>query len=106
MIGKMRHRITVEVLTITQEPGGGASETWATEISTWASVAPLKSSRIAIDGEVKISDGYKIIIRWANGRIMDKQRRIKYGDLILTISGVQVIDEAKRFFQITCLTNG
>lgn len=111
-IGKMRHRIKVEVLTIVSEPGGGSSEEWSadTDVSpdgmTWASVQPLSSKRIVVSEKVDISNGYKIVLRWATGRIMDKKRRIVYNGQNLTISGVVVVDEAKRFYEITCLVNG
>jgi len=105
MIGKMRHRITVQVITIVEQPGGGLDETWADELTTWASVKPLKSSRLLQDNQVKLMNGYTIVLRWADGRIMDKKRRIVHNGETLTINGAFVIDEAKRFWQITAIIN-
>lgn len=110
-IGYMRHRITIQVRTQVTEPGGGLSETWAADMTvsadgtTWAAVTPLTSKRMAVSDKVVITEGYQIILRWATGRIMDKTRRVIYNGQTLTISGVKVIDEAKRFYQVTCLTN-
>lgn len=111
MIGDMRYRITVQVWTQVTEPGGGLSESWEADTTvsadgtTWADVKPLTSKRVVVADKVVIAEGYRIILRWASGRIMDKKRRIVYNGQTLTISGVQVVDEMKRFFQITCLTN-
>lgn len=106
MIGQMRHRITVEILNIVDQPGGGSSEEWQTELETWADVQPLNSKRVVINDKVDISTGYKIILRWADGRIMDKKRRIMYRGEIFGISGVTVVDAARRFYELICLNNG
>lgn len=111
-IGKMRYRIKVEVMTIVSQPGGGSNEEWGadTDVSpdgmTWADVKPLSSKRTVVSDKVIISNGYKIILRWATGRIMDKKRRIIYNDKIFSINGVSVIDEAKRFYEIICIGEG
>ena len=111
-IGKLRHRVTIEKWTAVAQPGGGVSESWApdTDVSadgkTWADVSPLSSKRLVIDDKVVISDGFKITLRWATGRILDQKCRIVYNGQDLTISGVKVIDERKRWYVLTCLING
>jgi SPP1 family predicted phage head-tail adaptor len=104
-IGSMKHRVTVQVWSQVTDPGGGVSEDWTDEVTTWASVKPLSSKRMVVDSQVVISDGYTLILRWADGRILDKKRRIIYGTKTLTIGGAQVVDEAKRFYKLTCLEN-
>lgn len=106
MIGQLKHRIKIQVWTEVDEPGGGVSQTWTDELTTWAIVKPLSSKRVVLSDQVQISTGYKIVLRWATGRILDKKRRIVYNGENLTISGVVVVDEAKRFYELTCLVNG
>lgn len=103
MIGKMRHRVTFQVVTITDQPGGGAIEDWADELTTWAEVIPLKPSKVLQDNQVQLKNGFTVRVRWANGRIVDKKRRIVYKGVNYSINGVFVIDEAKRFYEITAI---
>lgn len=111
-IGRLRHRITIEKWTAVEQPGGGVDESWApdTDVSsdgkTWADVKPMTSKRMEVGEQIVISDGYKIILRWAGGRILDQKRRIVYNGQNLTISGAVVVDERKKYWQITCLING
>lgn len=103
MIGRMRHRITIQHLIIVDQPGGGASEQWTDELTTWAKVEPLRSSRSLQDNQVELLDGYRFTIRWASDRTMDKKRRVVYAGKNWTINSIVQIDEAKRFYQITAI---
>lgn len=103
MIGKMNHRITFQLLTIVPQPGGGGSEEWTDELTTWAKVSPLRSGRQLQDNQVSLVDGYKFIVRWAKDRTIDKKRRIKYENKIMTINSVVEIDESKRYYEITAI---
>lgn len=103
MIGQLKKRIKIQVLTIVDTPGGGAEEQWADELTTWAKVEPLRSNRTLQDNQIVLMDGYKITIRWADNRIMDKKRRIIYKNKNLTINSVVELDEAKRFYEITAV---
>lgn len=42
--GRLRHRITLQVLTRTTDDFGGVSEAWADAAILWASVEPLKGN--------------------------------------------------------------
>jgi SPP1 family predicted phage head-tail adaptor len=101
----MNKRITIQVFTEVEQPGGGLSEEWTDELTTWAQVEPLSAKRMVVAEKVVISEGYSIILRWANGRILDKTRRVIYNDQTLTINGAVIKDEAKRFWQLTCIIN-
>ena len=104
-IGKMNHRITVQAMTIVTDPGGGVTETWTDELTTWAEVKPLRSKRNAQDAQITLQEAYLVHLRWASGRVLDKQRRIIFGDKTLTITGAIVIDEAKRYWELNALVD-
>lgn len=105
MIGDMRYRVTIQVWSSVTDPGGGVSEIWTDELTTWADVKPLKSSRLLQDNQVKLANEYTVTLRWADGRILDKKRRIIYGTQTLTINGAVIMDERKRWWQITAIDN-
>lgn len=105
MIGQMRYRVKIQNWEVVEQPGGGGGGQWTDELTTWANVKPLKSKRVVISDKVVMSNGYKIVLRWADGRILDKKRRIVYNGQNLTIDGVIVVDEQKRFYELTCLVN-
>lgn len=104
-IGRLKDRITIQVWSQVTDPGGGVSEAWTDELTTWAEVKPLRSKRNAQDAQITLQEAYMIHLRWATGRILDKKRRIEFGDKVLTITGAIVIDEAKRFWEINALVN-
>src|SRR5699024_12560773 len=88
MIGKMRDRITFQLLTIVDTPGGGSKEEWADEFETWTEALPLRNGRQLQDNQVVLKEGYTFRIRWAKSRNINKERRIKFGDNIYTINSV------------------
>ena len=111
MIGKMRNRITFQLLSIVDTPGGGAKEEWADEFETWTEALPLRNGRQLQDNQVVLKEGYTFRIRWAKSRNINKERRIKFGDNIYTINSVTPYTPKERtrtlqdYYEITAITS-
>src|SRR5699024_12734313 len=88
MIGKMRNRITFQLLSIVDTPGGGAKEEWADEFETRTEALPLRNGRQLQDNQEVLKEGYTYRIRMDKSKNINKERRIKFGENIYTINKV------------------
>src|SRR5699024_4548076 len=111
MIGKMRDRITFQLLTIVDTPGGGSKEEWSDEFETWCEAIPLRNGRQLQDNQVVLKSGFKFRIRWAKSRDINKERRIIFNSNVYTINTVTSYTPEGRtrtlqdFYEITAITS-
>lgn len=100
-IGRLRHRLTLESATRTPDGGGGASESWATVATVWASITPTGGSE-AIDADAltgRIS--HEIVFRHRPG--VAPVMRLRRGNRVFEIAAVIDIDERKRWLKCLCM---
>lgn len=85
--GRLRHRVTLQSLTLTQDGNTGAPiETWATEATVWAAIEPLSvRDFVAADARQSQVTG-RIVLRPVAG--LNETWRVTHGDKVYQIVGI------------------
>lgn len=96
--GELRHRIAFQSKTRSKGTRGGPSESWATIITLWGAIMPLKGDEI-INADMRNSEiTHKIKIRYTSS--VDAKGRALFGSRIFQLYEVLNIDERNREMQI------
>lgn len=98
-IGKLRHRITIQQATETQDGAGQPIPSWSTFATVWASVEPLQGKEYLLAQQTKANVSHKVTIRHLDGVI--PKMRISYDSRTLQI--VSVIHSEERDFVTTLM---
>lgn len=101
LIGELRHRVTLQVLSLASDSGGGGTISWQPLSEVWASVEPL-SARPDVQGERTVRPvTYRIIVRYL--AVLMAARRIIFKDKRLSVISLVNIDESDRFIEFTAV---
>lgn len=100
MIGKLRHRITLQELVKTDDGYGGIVETWQDVATVWAAIEPLKGTERYQAQQVQSELTHKVTIRYRAG--IKPQMRILYGNRVFDIEAVIDVDERHRWLELLC----
>lgn len=95
--GRLRHRLTVQTATISQNAFGEPVQTWTTLATVWGAVEPLRGAERQRAMQVSATEEVKIVLRHSAtiGGIKPDDR-ILYGSKVYDISAVMNIDERNR----------
>lgn len=95
-IGRLRHRITIQARTLSQDAAGAVSPTWADVASVWAEVrTPAGLERLAPEVEQpKAQLTHSVRIRGGQGLAITPAMRVLWGARVLQI--VTVTDPDNR----------
>ena len=63
MIGEMRNRVIVQVMSPTTDAGGGQSISWGTATTVWAKVENLSGSETFFGDQLEARSNYKFTIK-------------------------------------------
>lgn len=99
----MRHRVTLQTPTSTEETGGGGyTETWANTASLWANVQPASASATeGVLGAVERAPiTHTVSLRYRTDVTM--RCRLKFGTRNLYVTGFQNVDERNRELVLSC----
>jgi len=94
-IGKLRHRITFQQRTTTQNSYGELTETWADYATRWASVEPLKGREYFSAKQTQAEVDVRFRCRYLSG-LNTADFRIKYGSRIYDIVSIINVDERNK----------
>ena len=53
MIGKLRHRISLQSVTLTSDGAGGSTESWAEVAELWAAIEPASARERLFAGKLE-----------------------------------------------------
>lgn len=67
MIGTLRHRITIEAPSATEDAGGGRAIAWTSFATVWAEITQTGGRALVRAGEVEPQTDYRITIRHVAG---------------------------------------
>lgn len=62
--GKMRHRVTIQKLTRTDDGAGGYTETWEDIATVWAAVEPLSGREYYLAQQTQAEVSHKVTMRY------------------------------------------
>lgn len=97
--GKLRHRITIEQKTITQDNTGAMVEEWNELATVWAQVSPLSAREAMQAAALNSTQTARMIIRWRDD--LDATMRIKYRGEIYEIEGlIEDVNSGREYLTI------
>lgn len=99
-IGNLRHRVTIQQLTRTDDGAGGYTETWTAIATVWADVYPLKGQERYDAQQVKANLSHRVTIRYRAG--VEPSMRLQYGARTLNIEAVIDPEERHRELILMC----
>lgn len=98
--GKLRHKITIESKSNTQDAYGALVETWGTHSTAWASIEPITGREYFDQGKVNSEVTTRIRTRHISG--VTNLMRVKFGTRIYAIVSVINIDERNKEYELMC----
>ena len=101
-LGSLKHRISIQAMTRTDDGLGGAEETWATETTRWANIRPLSGKELFQAQQVESKVTHEVTIRYDSNLTIDATRRILYGTRTFEIHAVINIDESNKYYKLLC----
>ena len=104
MIGEMRNRVIVQVMSPTTDAGGGQSISWGTATTVWAKVENLSGSENFFGDQLEARSNYKFTIRYYSA--ITPKHRISYNSKAFNIQHIESVFEGKEKFQEITATEG
>ena len=98
--GSLRHRVTIQRLTITQGPSGDLVETWADVATLWGAVEPLSGREYWQAQQVAAETSIRVRIRYRAG--LDTTMRVIHDARTLEILSIVDPEERHAELQLMC----
>ena len=90
--GKLRHKITIQDYTESQNGYGAVTKTWSDYATLWASIEPIRGREFWESQQINAEVTAKITIRYLAD--INPKMRVKYGNRIFEI--ISVINPEER----------
>jgi SPP1 family predicted phage head-tail adaptor len=97
---ELRHRITVQSMTDTQDTDGSVSETASTFRTAWARIVPLKGSEDYVAQGIAASVVYEMWIRYIPN--VTPKMRVLWGERTFEVDSVRNYDSLNKWLILTC----
>lgn len=98
-IGKMRHRVTLERNSPTQDRSGELQDDWSAVGTYWACVRPLSGRELVNAAQVVPLASHSVTMR--NVGPLTTKDRLVFESRVLEIGSVLRVDEMNEFYAIT-----
>ena len=101
MIGRLRHRVTIQRFDRVDDGGGGTEERWVDVATVWAGVEPIRGRERLEAMQLEQSVSHRVVIRYrpdVDGRNM----RIVHRGRALHVQAVVSPDERNRWLELLC----
>jgi SPP1 family predicted phage head-tail adaptor len=99
-IGKLRHRITIEQVSETQDTDGSVIETWSVFVVAQASIEPISGREYFAAQSTQADVTHRIRLRYLSG--VTPKMRVNYNSRIFDILSVINVGERNRELQLMC----
>ena len=100
MIGKLRHRVTIQQLIRGDDGYGGTIETWQDVATVWAVIEPLRGNERYTAQQVQSELTHKVTIRYRAG--IKPQMRLLYKGKTFEIEAVIDVEERHQWLELLC----
>lgn len=98
--GRLRHRITIQQKSVSQDAYGEEDATWSTYLQTWASVEPLEG-REYMEGRAQAQAvSHRVLMRHRDG--VTAEMRVLHGSRVLQIESVLNTRERDEELELMC----
>lgn len=98
--GRLRHRVTIQQKTVSQDGYGAEVITWADVATVWASVEPLRGREFLDTRREGAEVSTRIVIRYRAGIV--PEMRVTFGDHVYDLLSVVHVEERARELQLMC----
>lgn len=103
-IGKLRHRVTFQSATHTNDPGGQPIPTWSDEMTVWASIEPITGPELIQAQQVQAQVTHRIVVRFHEDiRNNGPRWRISHEDRIFEIQIARDVAESRDMIELLCV---
>jgi SPP1 family predicted phage head-tail adaptor len=96
--GKLRHKVTIQDYTESQDSYGTVTKTWADYATVWASIEPVKGREFWESQQINAEVTAKVILRYLEG--VTPKMRVKHGSRIFQVISVINPEERNRELQL------
>lgn len=105
--GRLRHRLSVERYTTTQDDWGDEVQAWESIATVWGSVEPLRGNERHRAMQVQATEEVRVLMRWQPDIAdLNASDRIVFGSKVYDISAVLNIDERNREVHVMAREHG
>jgi SPP1 family predicted phage head-tail adaptor len=98
--GELKHPVTIQNATVTPDEYGAGAKTWGAFKETRAAIWPAKTDEVVIDGKLTAVSRHTIRIRYVAG--VTAGMRVLFGTRTFEILGTRILNEQKRYIDLTC----
>lgn len=98
--GQLRHRVTIQQFTQTQNEYGEIVEGWTTFATVWAAVEPLRGREFWDAQQLNAEVTARIRLRYLSG--VGPTMRVVYDGRTFEVDSVIDVDERHRELQLMC----
>jgi len=100
MIGRLRHRLTLEQEMPSADGGGGYALAWTTVATLWAAIEPIAGREQLQAMQLASPVTHRVIIRHRPG--VGAGMRARLGSRLFNIRAVIDRDERRRYLDLLC----
>jgi len=97
--GKLRHLVTVQVNSPTQDAMGHPVESWTSSSTAYASIEPMSGRELATRQGLTSTVSHRIRMRYLS---LTPQQRITFGARVFAVNVVRNIDERSAEIEALC----
>lgn len=98
--GRLRHRVTIQKATVTQDGSGQPVETWSNMEDIYAQVEQVSGRELVLAKQVSPDTTHLITIRYALH--VDSIKRVKFGSRVFNVLNVNHIENRQRTIELLC----
>jgi SPP1 family predicted phage head-tail adaptor len=99
--GQIRHRVTIQTVTETQDTQGGVTRSWAEAVKRWARITPIAGGETVLAGRAQSTTRFEVQIR-SYTSLDTTDYRILFGTRVLNIENIRDLDERGREQILEC----
>ena len=103
MIGKLRHRIAIEVESAATDSYGGQLDPWASPrvvARVWARIEPLRGREQLRGMQLESRVTHRVVIRHRSD--VGPANRLRFGTRLFNIRAVIDVEERSRWLELLC----
>ena len=98
--GRMRHRLTIQTVTETQNAVGELTRVWAEAVTVWGQVRPLSGKETLTGEQITADVSHRVFVRYNEN--IAATARILWGTRVFEINAVLNADEIDRSMELLC----
>lgn len=99
--GRLRRRVTIQSRTLTRDDRGGATPTYATAATVWASVEPVTGREVWQAQQAQSNVTHVVTIRHYDG--LTVRHRLLFRGRTLNIDSISNFEERDRYMELRCV---